>query len=355
MSELRANFPVLHERVYLNAGTDGPLPQQAFDAAQEELARELAEGRTASHFERRGELATQLRSAYALALGAPAQDVALTTCTTEGLNIALAGLGLSANDEVLTSDEEHPGLLGALQTLHELHGVHIRMAPFESIHEQVSNATTVVVCSHVSWINGSLAPAQLASLDVPVILDGAQGVGAVAVDVTKLGVIAYAGSGQKWLCGPDGTGMLYVAPDWHEQIAATRRGYGNYENPGDGMDALLHKSAARFDTLSMNAETAAAALAATRVLAAEGWPSVFERAAALAESLATRLEQSGREVAPRDQTTLVAFSSDDPAAERERLAAAGILLRDLPNTSLLRASVGAWNDEQDIARLLAEL
>jgi selenocysteine lyase/cysteine desulfurase len=60
-------------------------------------------------------------------------------------------------------------------------------------------------------------------------------------------------------------------------------------------------------------------------------------------------------VAPRDATTLVAWESPDPAATRERLADAGVIVRDLPGTPLLRASVGAWNDEGDLERLLAAL
>ena len=70
---------------YLNAGTDGPLPARAVQASARELERELAEGRAMAHFERRFELAAELRGAYATALGADAADVALTTCTSEGM------------------------------------------------------------------------------------------------------------------------------------------------------------------------------------------------------------------------------------------------------------------------------
>ena len=69
-------------------------------------------GRTSAHFERRGELNGKLRSAYAAALGADTADVALTTCTSEGIALTVSGLALQRGDEILTSDEEHPGLLG---------------------------------------------------------------------------------------------------------------------------------------------------------------------------------------------------------------------------------------------------
>ena len=80
-----------------------------------------------------------------------------------------------------------------------------------------------------------------------------------------------------------------------------------------------------------------------------------ERAAALAESLATALAARGFEVAPRDRTTLVAWKAEDPPAAKAACEAAGVIIRDLPGTGLLRASVGAWNDETDLQRLLAAL
>src|SRR5690242_19749849 len=69
LSGLRAEFPVLERHAYLNAGTDGPLPAVAVDAAAVELGREAEAGRAGEHFQRRAELAAELRSAYARALG----------------------------------------------------------------------------------------------------------------------------------------------------------------------------------------------------------------------------------------------------------------------------------------------
>jgi L-cysteine/cystine lyase len=82
---------------------------------------------------------------------------------------------------------------------------------------------------------------------------------------------------------------------------------------------------------------------------------VPERAATLAATLAQMLTERGRRVAPRDRTTLVSWQDPDPAAATARLAAAGVVVRDLPGRGLLRASVGAWNDDSDLERLLAAL
>lgn len=353
---LREQFPVLAHTAYLNAGTDGPLPSAAVLAGAEALSQAAERGRTLEHFEHRQALAGQLRGAYALALGCEPDELALTTCTSEGLALVIEGLGLRRGDEILTSDEEHPGLLGVLAGMREHHGVDVRVAPFDRLCDAVSPRTRLVACSHVSWISGALAPPELGQLGVPVLLDGAQGVGAIPCDVRALGCAAYAGAGQKWLCGPDGSGMLYVSRELQPQVEVTRRGYGNLRDPGAGLDAALHDDARRFDAPALSAETLACALAAATLLGDAGWQQVHARARALADRLAGQLARHGRTVAAgRGPTTLVSFSSHDPASERARLASSGVVLRDIPARPLLRASVGAWNDEQDLQRLIAAL
>ncbi len=353
---LREQFPVLRHLAYLNAGTDGPLPRAAVQAAARELRRESREGRAGRHFERRGELNRSLRAAYASLVGCAAEDLALTTCTSEGLAVVLAGLRLGRGEEILTSDEEHPGLLGALAAERELRGVTVRTAPWSELPGAVGPRTRLVAVSHVSWQTGRLAPAaELADTGVPVLLDGAQGVGAVPTDVHALRCAAYAGAGQKWLCGPDGSGLLYVTPELRERLTVARRGYANLADPGAGLDAGLHADARRFDTLSLGAELVACALGAFQVLERAGWARVLERARLLAAELAERLAAQGREVVARHHGTLVTFASPDPPAERQRLAAQGVVLRDIPGRPWLRASVGAWNDEGDLARLLDAL
>ena len=352
---LRAEFPVLQARAYLNAGTDGPLPTAAVQAAAQELQREADEGRAFAHFQRRGELNDRLRATYARALAADPADVALTTCTSDGIAMTIAGLALGEGDEIVTSDEEHPGLLGALGAARELRGVSIREVPMRELAAAVGPRTRLVACSHVGWMSGLLAPAQLAQVDVPVLLDGAQGIGAVPVDVRALGCDAYAGAGQKWMCGPDGLGMLYVSRELSERLEVTRRGYANLLDPNAGVQARLHEDARRFDTMSLSAETVACGLAAAELLESVGWSAVHERARTLAATLAERLAEQGREIAPRDDTTLVSFTSADAEAERETLAASGCIVRNIPGRPWLRASVGAWNDESDLDRLLASL
>jgi L-cysteine/cystine lyase len=350
----RSQFPVVEERAYLNAGTCGPLPRAALHATADVLARAAVEGRTRAYMETMLGFRDRQRAAYAERLGARPEDIALTSCTSEGIVRVLAGLDLGAGDEVLTAPDEHPGLLGPLGTLRARRGVEIRTAPFEDLADAVGPRTRLVACSHVSWITGAVRPDGLADLgpDVPVLLDGAQGVGAVPIDVGALGCAFYAGSGQKWLCGPVGTGMLWIAPERREQVAPIGATYLNLADPARGLESPMHPDARSYDSPALSAETSAAAVAAHDVLAEPGWAAVHDRARKLAARLADRLRERGRQVATRGETTLVSWEEDDPEATRDRLAAEGILVRNLPGTSYVRASVGAWNDEGDLERLV---
>src|SRR5213593_1607297 len=109
-ARLREQFPVLRRVAYMNAGTCGPVPSAAVDAAVSALRRAAEEGRTGAHFQRRQEQAAAQRVAYAERLGCAPDDVALTTSTTDGVATALAGFELGRGDEIITSDSEHPGL-----------------------------------------------------------------------------------------------------------------------------------------------------------------------------------------------------------------------------------------------------
>lgn len=266
--------------------------------------------------------------------------------------MAIACAGFGRGDRIVTSDEEHPGVYGPLGQA-RARGAEVLTARFEELHEAVDGSTTAVVCSHVSWVTGSLAPAELAELDVPVVLDGAQGVGAIPVDVRALGCAAYAGSGQKWLCGPDGSGMLYVAPSFCERVPSLVSSYWNLEDPAAGLEAKLWPHARAWDAAGLSGETSRYALTSLEVLAGAGWGEVHRTGVELAGRLAEMLSESGHAVRLRGPTTLVAWPSQDPAETKARALEAGVVIRDIPGSGLVRASVGAWNDEDDLERLLA--
>lgn len=354
IAALRAEFPVTERSAYLNAGTCGPVPGAAVRALDEAARRAAETGRAGAHFEAMAAVRARLRAAYAGVIGAADEDVALTTATSDGIVRVLLGLGLEQGDEVLIAEREHPGLLGPLGAARARIGISVREAPLARLREAVGPRTRLVACSHVAWTDGQLAP-DLGGLDVPVLLDGAQGAGALPTDVTALGCAFYAASGQKWLCGPIGTGLLWVAPAWRDRVPAPAPTYVNLAEPARGLEAEPWPDARALDSPAISLEASAAALAAHDTLAAFGWPAVHERARGLAELLADRLERAGRPPLRRDPTTLVSWRSPDPEAEVARLAAAGVVVRSFPGLPFVRASVGAWNDESDLERLLAAL
>jgi L-cysteine/cystine lyase len=355
LATLRAQFPVLRRTAYLNAGTNGPLPEAAVRAAGERLELELTAGRARlAHFEQRSQLSDELRAGYAERIGCAPADLALTTSTTDGVARVLLALDLGAGDEIVTSDEEHPGTLGPLAA-QRARGVAVRTAPWARVAEAVGPRTRLVVCSHVSWISGRYAPAALGALDVPVLLDGAQGAGAVAVDVAALGVDAYAGAGQKWLCGPEGTGLLYASPVLRERMRSPAPGYMNLAQPAAGLDAVPWDDMRGYDAPALPAPLLAQATAALDVLAEAGWEVLHAHAAELAAVAAGALAERGREVLARDRTTLVTWREPDAGVVVGRLAEAGVVVRPLPGEQLLRASFGGWSSEDDLDRLLTAL
>jgi L-cysteine/cystine lyase len=352
-ADLRAAFPVLERVAYLNAGTDGPVPARGERAAAERLRRELERGRSGpEHRTSLNELRAQARRRLAELLGCGPGTIALTGSTTEGINAVLSGLDLGRGDELLTTGEEHPGLLAPLAATALRTGARVREVPFGELPGEVRPATRLVACSHVSWVTGRVIDtAVLAATEAPVLLDGAQGLGAIRCDVGELGCDFYAAAGQKWLCGPDGTGCLYVLPERLEELRPAWTGFESLSDPGRPLDLELHDDARRLERSGASGALTAWLVASLELFADVGWPTVHERAVALAARLADGLRERGVDVAARGDSTLVSWSDPDPAAAVRRLAAEGIVVRDIPGRGLVRASVGAWSSEEELDRL----
>ena len=127
----RAQFPVFDQLSFLNAGTEGPVPTSAVEAVHRRVDLEALRGRGGRpYFEGLMELRDKAREGYARAIGARPVDVALTGSTTDGINTVIGGLDLQPRDEILTTDEEHPGLLAPLGRARRRHGISVRVVPF---------------------------------------------------------------------------------------------------------------------------------------------------------------------------------------------------------------------------------
>jgi L-cysteine/cystine lyase len=345
----RARFPVLARVAYLNAGTFGPLSLGTTDAVAREQARDLAEGRSGKAYVGRAiEMRAALCAQIADLVRVAPELVTLTGSTTDGCNIVLAGLDLQPGDEIVTTTDEHFGLLGPVHAS----GARVVVAEpeLEAILSAVTPRTRLLALSHVLWTTGQVLPVHelRERSDVPILVDGAQSVGAIPVDAR--GLDFYTISGQKWLCGPDATGALVVADP--ERLRVARPGYFaqvTYEPDGSFEP---RSGAERFQPNWIPVASVAGLIAAL-----EGLPDWRYREAVLrAERLRELLLGSFDVLIPEERATLVSFrpgAGNDPAALVERLATVGVVVRELPTRGLVRASVGWWTSDDDLDRLVA--
>jgi L-cysteine/cystine lyase len=361
LDAVRAELPVLEQFAYLNAGTNGPLPRRTFEAMEASLARDLEQGRSSQeYFEAMLARRDDVRAAFARFLQAPPETIALTNSTTEGCNVVLNGLGIGPGDEVVTTDSEHPGLLGGLVASGaDLQVVPVRELPVAEVAGALDAAITartkLIALSHVSWLTGAIFPVrELAARGIPLLVDGAQAVGAIPVDVEELGCDFYTVSAQKWLLGPDVTGALYIRPEWVDKLRMTFPSYGSWDWTAE-IRYTPRPNAARFDP-GWIALASVAGLLESLSFAEEAGEERFEHARTQAERLRELLVERHEVVTESEQATLVTWKTEDDSADVvARLAAAGVIVRDLPGLGWVRASCGFWTSDEDLHRLVAAL
>lgn len=354
---VRARFPVLERLAYLNAGTFGPLSRATLEAVTAEQRADAERGRVGpEYFERMLALREQARERLATTIGVPPADVALTTSTTEGVNVVLAGLDLGPDDEVVTTDAEHFGLIGPLA----VSGARLRIAKvrdhpperaFGAICAEVGPGARLLALSHVSWASGNHMPVSelKEATGLPVLVDGAQAAGAILVDAS--GFDFYTVSAQKWLCGPDSTGALFVRePDSLRLAAPNYFSQASYDLAAATFEPK--EGAARFDTGWIPPASLAGLVAALDERPEWAYEHARDTSARCRELLAERFPV----VTAPGQATLVVFRPDGDAAEAvARAYERGVVIRDLPGTAWARVSCGYWTSDEDLERLLAAL
>lgn len=355
--EARAAFPVFERLAYLNAGSFGPLAQETLEAVREQLRADAEKGRSGVRYiETITALRGRAREQIGELLSVSPEKIALTTSTTRACSLVIAGLRLGPGDEVVTTDTEHFGLIGPLHAS----GARVRVAPvrertadeaLEAILTEIGPRTRLVALSHVSWHTGQRLPLEelRTQVDLPLLVDGAQSAGAIPVNARVFDY--YTVSGQKWLCGPDATGGLYVRePDALRVAAPSYFSQDEYRSDGS---FVPRAGAARFDSDGIALPALAGLVAA--IAGTPEWR--FEGAARAAARFRELLLGAGVEViTPPGDSTLVTFlprrSSGEIVADAH---ARGVIVRDLPKTPWVRVSCGYWTNEEDLERLVATL
>lgn len=367
----RSLFPALsgNDYAYLNSGGSGPPTRAVIDAMRE--ADDLCSGPAylegAAFYARLGEVVARARESAAKLVNAGPGDVALTQNTTHGMNLGVGAVNWQPGDEVISTSTEHPGCLVPLYNLQDRYGVKVNLVSppitAEKVEAAMTDRTRLVALSHVDWTTGEVLPLQeIAALarsrGVTTLVDGAQSVGNIPVDVPATGVDMYAFTGHKWVLGPEGIGGFYVRPDC--ELYSPNVGYaalpdsgsfdyeGNYE---------LHEGARRFE-----ASTVSPALAGGFATAAEavnergeaGFDGIRERAELLAARLA---ELPGVTViSPRPAVTgLVSFQLEGvPApAAAEKLLGERFIVRFIPEPHpYVRASTHLFNTAEELEALV---
>ncbi|MBI3667918.1 MAG: aminotransferase class V-fold PLP-dependent enzyme [Acidobacteria bacterium] len=229
----RRQFLFPENVTYCNTGTLGASPREVMDAlvsGLERIERELPDW---PYFQSDGEPLTgyqpltAFRAEAGAFINAPAEEIAFTQNATMGMSFLANGLDVAAGDEVVTTNQEHSGGIGGWRLRAKRHGVVVKELPLlpglengpdgvvKLFADAITPQTRVVMFSHITSGLGIRLPArELCALarerGALSIVDGAQAVGQIRVDVKEIGCDAYAASPHKWLLAPKGTGILYI-------------------------------------------------------------------------------------------------------------------------------------------------
>lgn len=231
--------------VHLQTGGVGAMPRPVFDATATAMAEIEADPVRATYGPGAVEL-ERVRAKAGRLIGAKSDDIILTPSTTAGMFMVAQALKFTHGDHIAITDHEHPGGRLGWEWAARRHGLHVDVVPIapderdpqaiiDRFAEVIGPRTRVVSISHILFTTGVKLPtAELCALAREhgcwAVVDGAQGPGAMPVDVEAIGCHAYAASGHKWLLGPKGTGFLYISDEMSDALDALPLAAGRHAN-----------------------------------------------------------------------------------------------------------------------------
>jgi selenocysteine lyase/cysteine desulfurase len=256
---LRWQFLIPHDQAFFNTGTLGASPKVVVDTVvrhllyvEESLTEwDYSEDKPERLAGYRPE--TVLREKIAAFIGCDFDEVGLTLNATMGMNFLANGIDLDPGDEVLMTDREHGGGRAGWDLKAKRYGTVVKEAQIPDVladpdaiirvfESAITPKTKVITFPHITSGQGIVLPAKrLVALardrGIFSVVDGAQAVGQIQVDVRDIGSDAYFFSPHKWLLAPKGTGVLYIRREAQERIWPTLASY-QWDKADDGMYRL---------------------------------------------------------------------------------------------------------------------
>ncbi len=383
LENVRADLPAANQYAYLNTGTCGPLSRPVIDALAAAAHDQAILGRIRHEVnvvEERPR-AHDLRAAFAKLMGVHTHEVALARNTTDGLNTAVWGQPWRLGDEIIVTDLEHEGGVMPAVLAGKKFGLNLKTLCLldtdptdipNIIDDELGPNSKLLVISHVSWSNGALVPlkevvAAAHGHGCRVAVDAAQSAGAVPLALHDTDVDYYAVPGQKWLCGPEGIGALYVKEEAQATLSPTYTGYSalpsDYpDHPWDCFGHLvLASDARRYENSSIYRPGVHGMLAGLEWLdITVGWDWAFAQMNHIHHYARERLMElpSLTVFTPEAAAGLLHFhlpEGTDVDYVNDALVAHAIRIRTIPHMNCLRVSTSFWNTEEEIERLAEAL
>lgn len=384
LEALRRDYQALHQTTYLNTGTVGIMSETVLQKHLERIARYERTGHAGEADAREGYEAA--RSAFASLINAAPGEIALTRNASDGVNYVLSGLDIPEKATILTTSEEHPAVLLPAAMAMRDNGGSLRMFDISDHDDDAlanlrnllnSQQVYLAVISHVSCETGKRLPIvdmcrMCREHGVLTLVDGAQSVGQFDVDVQDIGCDFMTGNGHKWLCGPKGTGFLYVRQDRIESLSPRYIGDGSVDPRFDRNEFIdgaigdawgFRTDAQRFEFGTRNWHLYGAIPDAIHQLESLGWNNIYRHVDEMSTLLKKELQarSSIRLHTPAEWDAscgLVTFSVDgwDGTELSERLwNDHGIIQRRVQIPSGVRISCAHYTSEEDLRTFLSAL
>jgi cysteine desulfurase / selenocysteine lyase len=244
---IRKLFPALEKYTYLNSAAVSPLPTTAIEAVNAQLRDVAAHG--SSHFPAWVETKNRTRRKIAGMLGVEAEQIAFMRNTSDGFASVGNGLEWKATDNIVSFEREFPANFYAWRRVRDKYGVELRLCPErdkgridpDEFISLIDENTRLVSISAVQFASGFRADLKrigeaAGEFDALFAVDIIQAFGTMPLDLPANNVDIASGASHKWLCAPEGCGILYLSERAREMVEPTLVGWISVKEPWDFTD-----------------------------------------------------------------------------------------------------------------------